>query len=538
MSLTPIEADYVIVGAGSAGCVLADRLTEAGSSVVLLEAGPADRLELLHVPAGFNYVAFDRRVIWDYKTEPEPGLNGRRIDYVRGRVLGGSSSINAMVHVRGHPRDYDGWAQLGCAGWRWIDVLPYFRRSERHSRFADRERHGDDGPIRVTPTQRHPASDLFIAAMRDAGMPASEDFDGPVQEGAGYYHQTVYKGRRQSAATTYLARARRRRSLRLVTDVLVHRIEWTATRADGVVYGHANGQTGLAKARREVILCGGTVGSAQLLELSGIGNPDRLRALGVTVRVARRAVGENVQDHYQTPVVTLVKNLPTLNDHASGLALAAQILRYYIRRDGLLAYNAAPAGGFFKSEPSLERPDLQILFAPGALDPASHPRRLAKSSGVTAIVCPLAPASRGSVHIRSDNPREFPEIRGNYLVEARDRDMMLLGLRALRGILAQPRFAAHTIAEAAPGPHVQSDEDLLEFSRRKGDSVHHPVGSCRMGNDDEAVVDSRLRVRGVNGLRIVDASIMPRLIAGNTNAATLMIGERGANFILGRECIT
>ena len=527
-----LSADYVLVGAGSAGCVLADRLTATGASVVLLEAGPPDRLELLHVPAGFNYVAFDRRVIWDYKTEPEPGLDGRRIDYVRGRVLGGSSSINAMVHVRGNPADYDGWAELGCPGWRWSDVLPYFKRSEQHVRAHDRALHGHDGPLKVTQAQRHPASDLFIAAMNDSGIPMSEDFDGPLQEGAGYYHQTVYDGRRQSAARAYLRRARQRASLRVVTNARVQRIEWEGTRAAGVLFSDPRGEPCIARAGREVILCAGTVGSAQLLELSGIGDAERLRTLGIDVKVHRPEVGENVQDHYQSPVVMLVKGIATLNDHAAGPALLGQVLRYYLRRDGLLAYNAAPAGGFFKSAEAEPRPDLQILFAPGALDPASHPRHLAKHAGVTAIVCPLAPRSRGSVHIRSGDPAAYPEIRGNYLVDAYDRRMMLTGLRALRRILAQPRWQSHVVKEAAPGAEVQSDEALLDFSRRKGDSVHHPVGSCRMGNDEHAVVDSRLRVRGVDRLRVVDASVMPRLISGNTNAAALMIGERGADLIL------
>lgn len=530
--MSDCSADYVIVGAGSAGCALADRLTESGASVVLLEAGPPDRLEMLHVPAGFNYVAFDRRVIWDYKTEPEPGLDGRRIDYVRGRVLGGSSSVNAMVHVRGHPADYDHWVEQGCPGWGWSDVLPYFKRSEQHARSDDTTLHGGDGPMKVTEAQRHPASDLFIASMVDAGIPPNRDFDGPSQEGAGYYHQTVYRGRRQSAARTYLARARRRAGLQLVTCALVKQVEWDGRRARGVRFARAGEVDAIATARREVILSAGVVGSAQLLELSGVGDATRLRQAGVDVVIDRPAVGENVQDHYQSPIVMLVRDLETLNDHAGGWALVKQIVRYYLRRDGLLAYNAAPAGGFFKSSPDVPRPDLQILFAPGALDPSKHPRQLAKQSGVTAIVCPLAPRSRGSVHIRSADPAEHPVVRGHYLVDAYDRRMMVTGLRALRHILAQPRWQPHTLKEVAPGIDVQSDEALLDFSKRKGDSVHHPVGSCRMGSDSEAVVDVRLKVRGVECLRIVDASIMPRLISGNTNAATLMIGERGADLIL------
>jgi choline dehydrogenase len=366
--------------------------------------------------------------------------------------------------------------------------------------------------------------------MAEAGIPRTNDFNTPHQEGAGYYHQTVKNGRRMSAARTFLKRAEGRSNLTVKTGVLVERVHFENRVATGIWVRHANGERKLYRGRK-IVLSAGTVGSAQILELSGIGDSARLSKLGIEVVVDRSAVGEHVQDHYQSPVVINVQGIASLNDYVGALGMAGQILRYYTRRDGLLAFNATQAGAFVKSSPDLAYPDLQLLYAPGALDPAAHPRRLDKLPGVTAIVCALQPRSLGSIHITSNDPAKWPEIIGNYLVDEYDREMMLKGIRLLRKVFAQKAFARYVIREKAPGAERVGDEEILDFCRQKGDSVHHPVGSCRMGQDEHAVVDPKLRVRGVDGLYVIDASVMPRIVSGNTNAATVMIAEKGADLL-------
>ena len=520
--------DTVIVGAGSAGCVLANRLSaNPQHRVLLLEAGPRDWHPFIHMPAGLAKLVGKKGINWNYYTEAEPNLDNRRLWWPRGRVLGGSSSINAMCYIRGVPGDYADWARsAGDERWSWDKVLPYFRRAEGNTRGAD-ALHGADGPLAVQDLRhRNPLSQAFVDAAQRCGHPGNADFNGPQQEGFGYYQVTQKNSARCSTAAGYLRPARGRPNLRVVTGAAVQRVLLNGARATGVDYRH-HGRLTRADAR-EVILCGGAINSPQLLMLSGIGPADHLRSHGIRVNHDLRAVGANLQDHLD--VCTLQRCLqPVTYDRLSDTAVA---LRYLLHRDGPGTSNIAEGGGFVRSRHATdERCDLQFHFIPALLD--DHGRHRLPGYGFTMHACMLRPRSRGSIGLASSNPADKAVIRANYLSDEDGYDLRMLveGVKLSRDIFAAAPFDAFRGPEIYPGDAVRSDNDIVAYIRRKAETVYHPVGTCRMGNDDDAVVDSQLRVRGIAGLRVVDASVMPTLPSGNTNAPTIMIAEVAADLI-------
>jgi len=523
--------DFIIVGAGSAGCVLADRLTSCGRyRVLLLEAGGKDRNIWIHIPLGYGKLFADAKVNWLYQSEPEPELDNRRIIQPRGKVLGGSSSINGLLYVRGQAEDFDHWRQLGNTGWSFADVLPYFRRAEDQERGED-ALHGIGGPLAVSDvSEPHPLCEAFIAAAEQAGFPRNDDFNGPTQEGAGYFQLTARNGRRWSTAAGYLRQAGRRPNLRLVTNALTTRILLSGRRAVGIEY-QVGGETHRAHANGEVILAAGAFNSPQLLQLSGIGPAALLQSLGIEVKADMPGVGMDLQDHLQVRLQYRCTEPITMNDivNSRRRRLAAG-LRYFFVRKGLLTIGAGYAGGFFRTGPAATTPDVQvhfIIFSADSVGAALHP-----FPGFIASVCQLRPESRGFVRIKSADPRQAPAIQPRYLATPNDRDTVVAGLKLLRGIMGQPAMRRYIAAEHAPGRHCASDADLLAFARATGSTVFHPTSTCRMGSDPEAVVDQRLRVCGIERLRVVDGSIMPKVVSGNTNAAVVMIAERGADLIL------
>lgn len=526
------QYDYIVVGAGSAGCALAWRLSrEASHRVLLLEAGSRDRNPILHIPLGFAMLMKHPKLNWCYETEPEPGMNGRRIAWPRGKVLGGSSAINGMVYIRGQREDYDGWAAAGCTGWSYDDVLPWFKRSEHNVNGAN-PWHGTGGPLWVdNPCNRYPLTELYIQACIETGIPYNDDFNGAHQEGVGYYQLNIRNGRRQSAARCYLQQCIHRPNLTVQSEALAEQVIFDGRQAAGVRYRLKDGTVVEARARAEVILCGGAVNTPQLLELSGIGQPERLQPLGIPVVHAAPEVGENLQDHLTVNVQQGFRELNTFYDQTRPLALAGNLLNYALRRRGLLAHPAAEIGVFFRTSDAVERPDAQIHFAPAAGE-YNDKGHMVTVPGTTATVCLLRPTSRGWVHIGSADPARPPAIRANYLDTEHDRNGTIAAIRRTREIYAAPTFAPYRTEEIRPGIHRQTDEELLEFAREIGESVYHPVGSCRMGGDDNSVVTPEMKVRGVDRLRIADASIMPSILSGNTHAACVMFGERCAEFIL------
>jgi choline dehydrogenase len=531
-AMTPIlNFDYIVVGAGSAGCVLANRLTASGRHrVLLLEAGGHDRHFWIHVPLGFAKLFNNATVNWRYKSEPEPELNNRQIIQPRGKVIGGSSSINGLLYIRGQHEDYDHWRQLGNAGWSFQDVLPYFKRAEDQERGAD-DLHGVGGPLSVSDVcEPHQLCEAFLDAAEQCGIPRTDDFNGPKQEGAGYFQLTAKKGRRWSTAAGYLRQARQRHNLKIELNALATKILFSGRRAIGIQY--RQGETlRTAYADGEVILSGGAFNSPQLMQLSGIGPSDLLRSHGIEVIADVPGVGSDLQDHLQVRMQFRCGQPITANDVINDWRYRYGAgIRYMLTRKGLLSVGAGYAGAFFKTRPDLATPDVQIHFLIFSSETAGanvHP-----FSGFMASVCQLRPDSRGFVRIKSADPATPPAIQPRYLTARNDIETIVAGLKQLREVMNRPVMRKLIAEERLPGDKIVTDADLLEYARNTGTTVYHPTSTCRMGPDPAAVVDERLRVRGFERLRVIDASIMPSLVSGNTNAAAVMIGEKGSDMVL------
>lgn len=531
-----MDYDYVIVGGGSAGCALAARLADGAPdrTIALIEAGPPDDSFLVRLPLGLAaLVPFRSRRNYGYRTTPQAGLAGRQGYQPRGRGLGGSSSINAMIYTRGHPDDYNDWAQAGCTGWGWNDVLPYFRRNENNERGAS-VWHGAGGPLNVSDLRTvNPFSRHYVEAAREAGFPVSEDFNGAQYEGAGIYQVTQKDGERWNAARAYL-HGKSRANLHVVTDAVVQRVVFDGRRATGVKL-QRRGALETIRARAEVVLSAGAFNSPQLLMCSGIGPAGHLRSHGVEVRVDAPGVGENLQDHIDFIINKYVAHPDLVGYTPAGLwHLLRQGLDYLRDKRGLFASNIAEAGGFLKSDPALARPDLQMHFLVGICD--NHNRRLHWRRGLSLHACVLRPKSRGRVTFASADMRDAPLIDPAFLQAQEDVDTLLRGARVIRRILAAPSLAQFG-GQELHSRGIESDEALTALIRSRADTIYHPVGTCRMGSDAASVVDPELRVRGVEGLRVVDASIMPTLIGGNTNAPSMMIGEKAADLMLARTSV-
>jgi len=529
------QVDFVVVGAGSAGCVLANRLSaDARNTVALIEAGPPDRNFWIHLPIGYGRTMWDAKVNWKFYTEPEPQMDGRRIYWPRGRVLGGCSSINGLIVIRGQPEDYDHWAQLGNRGWSWHDVLPYFIKMEDNDGLAVDQLHGANGPLRVSSIHdRHELIEAFIATANRCGVPRTFDFNGPVQEGAGYFQLTTRNGWRDSAADAYLRPAAKRRNLRILTDSQVGQILFAGRRAVGVTC-RSQGSVRTIAAKRGVILAAGAIQSPQLLMQSGIGPAAELQRHGIAVKVDRLAVGQNLQDHLQFRLIYRIAKPITTNDALRSLWGRFKLGRDWLfHRRGALAVGINQGGLFARLQSGAKTPDIQFHVATLSADMAGG--KVHDFSGMTLSVCQLRPQSRGSIALASSDPFDRPRIHANYLAAESDRQFAVASIAFARKLAHTPPLSDYIAAEVTPGPNVQSDDDVLQFARTNGATIFHPAGTCHMGPDDEAVVDPRLRVRGVDRLWVADCSIMPTLVSGNTNVPAMMIAEKAADLVL-QDC--
>ena len=524
------DCDYLIVGAGSAGCVLANRLSADGAKVVLLEAGPSDWHPMIHVPAGILKLLYNEAVNWKYETEAEPNAGGRQIYWPRGRVLGGSSSINGMLFVRGNAADYDGWAQMGCTGWSYEDCLPHFKSMESYAPGDDAHR-GKSGPLKsedyrtILPLTHH-----FVEAAQSAGFPFTPDLSGAQQEGVGYSQMSRNGRYRGSTAQTFLAEARKHPNLKVETNAYATKLLFDGRRCTGVAFNQ-KGQRREIKAAREVIVSGGSVNSPQLLQVSGVGPAEHLQSIGVPVVHDLQGVGANLSDHYVVRVSYRIKERLSINEYSRGMRLAGEVMKWLATGKGALTFGVSSAQVFCRSREGLASPDIQLLFSPASYDEKVF-GALEKQPGATIAVSIARPESRGSIMAKSADASVRPAIKPNYLDAQGDINVLLAGIRHARRIFASLPISQYAVHEVTPGKAVETEDELIEHARNFGTTLYHPVGTCKMGTDPMAVVDPRLKVHGLHGLRVIDASVMPTVTTGNTNAPTIMIAEKGASMIL------